>query len=141
MREPESARAKGRGASSAAKQTTPTRQVMVDVAPATSVIPADELPRVRVIKIDVEWQELEVLRSLTPVFSAAGSLAVFVELTPRRAAPNVFEDLLALSELHGFTIFVVQNGYSPERQIPNVLEEPTRLDAIPLKTTDLLLLR
>ena len=125
----------------AAKQTSPTREVTVDVAPATAVIPAEDLARVRVIKIDVEWQELEVLRSLTPVFEAAGSLAVFLELTPRRAAPNVFEELLALSEPYGFTIFVVPNGYSPERQIPDRLEEPARLDAIPAKQTDLLLLR
>jgi FkbM family methyltransferase len=126
----------------AAKSPTPLPQVMVDVAPVTSVVPREELARIRAIKIDVEWHELEVLHSLRPVFEATGSLAVFVEWTPRRAAPpGIFEDLLALCETYGFTIYVVPNGYSVERALPDRLDGPARLDAAPVKQTDLLLLR
>jgi FkbM family methyltransferase len=125
----------------AAKFAPPVRQLMVDVAPVTAVVPPEEYARVRVIKIDVEWQELEVLRSLRPVFEAAGSLAVFVEWTPRRAAPGISEHLLALCEEQGFTLYGVPNGYSPERLFPDRLQEPARLDAIPPKQADLLLLR
>ena len=125
----------------AAKFGTAMREIMVDVAPVTAVVPADEYARVRVIKIDVEWQELEVLRSLRPVFEAADSLAVFVEWTPRRAAPGISEHLLALCEEQGFTLYGVPNGYSPERLFPDRLHEPARLDAIPPKQADLLLLR
>jgi FkbM family methyltransferase len=115
----------------AVKFGTQVRQFMVDVAPVTAVVPPEEYARVRVIKIDVEWQELDVLRSLRPVFEAADSLAVFVEWTPRRAARGISEHLLALCEEQGFTIYGVPNGYSPERLFPDRLHEPARLDAIP----------
>jgi FkbM family methyltransferase len=125
----------------AAKHLTPPREVTVDVGPVTSVVPAQDLARIRVIKIDVEWHELQVLRSLRPVFDAAGDLAVFLEWTPRRAAPGISEDLLALCQAQGFTIYVVPNGYSLERLIPDRLDEPAPLDGLPVKQTDLLLLR
>jgi FkbM family methyltransferase len=125
----------------AAKFAAPVRQFIVDVAPVTAVVPREEYSRIRVIKIDVEWQELEVLRSLRPVFEAADSLAVFVEWTPRRAAPGISEHLLAVCEEQGFTLYGVPNGYAPERLFPDRLHEPERLDAIPPKQADLLLLR
>jgi FkbM family methyltransferase len=125
----------------AAKYQPRPNEVTVDVGPVTSVVPAQDLARIRVIKIDVEWHELQVLRSLRPVFEAAGSLAVFVEWTPRRSAPRGFEDLLVLCQTHGFKIDVVPSGYSVERLIPNRLDEPAPLDGPPVRQTELLLTR
>jgi FkbM family methyltransferase len=125
----------------AAKYQPRPNEVTVEVGPVTSVVPAQQLARIRVIKIDVEWHELQVLRSLVPVFEAADSLAVFVEWTPRRSAPSGFEDLLGLCQAHGFAIHVVPNGYALKRLIPNRLDEPAPLDQPPVRQTELLLVR
>jgi hypothetical protein len=107
-----------------------------------SVVPAADLARVRVIKIDVEWHEIEVLRSLAPLFELGHGLSVFVEFTPHRDAPDAASQFAALCEAHGFTMYRVLSGYSPERLFPPRLEEPTPVGALPEKQRyDLLLLR
>jgi FkbM family methyltransferase len=125
----------------AAKSTTPLREVIVDVGPITSVVPPEDLARVRVIKVDVEWQEVEVLGSLTPVFELGGRLSVFVEWTHRRSAPHLGEHLRHLCAAQGFVLYGLPSGYSLERLFPDRLDQPTPLDAIPLEQSDLLLVR
>jgi FkbM family methyltransferase len=125
----------------AAKSGTPAREVTVEVGPVTSVVPAEELARVRAIKIDVEWHEVEVLRSLTPVFEIGGPLSVFVEWTPRRLAPDAAGYLRSLCEEQGFVLYRLQSGYSLERLFPDHLEEPAPLGVVPDEQSDLLLLR
>jgi FkbM family methyltransferase len=125
----------------AAKSTTPLREVTVDVGPITSVVPPEELVRVRVIKIDVEWQEVEVLRSLTPVFDLGGRLSVFVEWTHRRSAPQLDDYLRHLCAAQGFALYGLPSGYSLERLFPDRLDHPAALDAVPLEQSDLLLVR
>jgi FkbM family methyltransferase len=125
----------------AAKNTTPAREVTVDTGPVTSVVPAEHLERVRVIKIDVEWQEIEVLRSLTPVFDLGRPLSVFVEWTPRRAEPDAADYLRDLCEAQGFTIYRLTSGYSLERLFPDRVEQPMPVDEVPGEQCDLLLRR
>jgi FkbM family methyltransferase len=127
----------------AAKSATPPRETIVDVGPITSVVPPEDLARVGVIKIDVEWHEIEVLRSLAPVFELDHGLSVLVEFTPHRDAPDAASQLAAVCEAHGFTMYRVPSGYSLERLFPERLEEPTSVDeALPgKKKYDLLLLR
>lgn len=125
----------------AAKSTTPLRETMVDAGPVTSVTRPEDFARVRLIKIDVEWHEIEVLRSLAPIFELGHSLAVLVEFTPRRAAPEAPSQFAALCETHGFTVYEVPNGYSLEKLFPVRLEEPRPIEALPGKQCDLLLLR
>jgi FkbM family methyltransferase len=126
----------------AAKDPTPPRETIVDVGPVTSVVPPEDLARVRLIKIDVEWHEIEVLRSLAPVFELGHGLSVLVEFTPHRDAPEAASELIALCEAHGFTRYRVRSGYSLEQLFPRRLEEPTPIEALPeKKKCDLLLLR
>jgi FkbM family methyltransferase len=126
----------------AAKDPTPGRETMVDVGPVTSVVPPEDLARVRVIKIDVEWHEIEVLRSLAPVFELGHGLSVLVEFTPHRDAPDAASQLVALCEAHGFTVYRLRSGYSLELLFPERLEGPTPIEALPeKKRCDLLLLR
>jgi FkbM family methyltransferase len=125
----------------AAKDATPARETIVDVGPVTSVVPPEDLARVRVVKIDVEWHELEVLRSLAPIFELGHGLSVLVEFTPRRAAPDAPTQFAALCEAHGFTLHQVPNGYSLEKLFPGRLEDPSPIEAIPATRCDFLLLR
>jgi FkbM family methyltransferase len=125
----------------AAKSTTPLRETLVDAGPVTSVMRPEDLSRVRVIKIDVEWHELEVLRSLAPIFDLGHALSVLVEFTPRRAAPEAPSQFTALCEQHGFSVYEIANGYSPEKLFPAHLAGPRRIDVLPPKQCDLLLSR
>jgi FkbM family methyltransferase len=125
----------------AAKSTTPLRETMVDAGPVTSVMRSEDLARVRVIKIDVEWHEIEVLRSLVPIFDLGHALSVLVEFTPRRAAPDAPHQFAELCETHGFTVYEVPNGYSLEKLFPGRLEGPRSIEALPGKQCDLLLVR
>ena len=125
----------------AAKSTTPLRETHVDVGPVTSVVPREDFARVRVIKIDVEWHELEVLRSLAPILDLGHELSVLVEFTPRRAAPDAPSQFAALCQAHGFTVYEVLNGYSVEKLFPARLAGPRPIEALPPKQCDLLLVR
>jgi FkbM family methyltransferase len=125
----------------AGKSGVPAREVTVGVAPVASVVPESDLRRVRVIKIDVEWHELEVLRSLEVVFEAADRIAVFVEWTPHKSAPEAPDQFRELCESHGFTMYGLGSGHSLERLFPDGVDEPVGLDDIPAEQTDLLLLR
>jgi FkbM family methyltransferase len=125
----------------AAKDPNPPRETIVDVGPVTSVIPPGDLARVRVIKIDVEWHELEVLRSLAPIFDLGHSLSVLVEFTPHRSAPDAPRQFAELCEANGFTIYEVLNGYSLEKMFPGRLHGPSPITDLPAKRADLLLVR
>lgn len=124
-----------------AAKNSPARETAVEVGPVESVVPAEDLERVRVIKIDVEWQEIEVLRSLTPVFELGGKLSVFVEWSPRRVAPESASWLRDLCLTQGLVVYRLASGYSLDRLFPDRLDEPRQLDDLPGEQTDLLLLR
>ena len=125
----------------AAKDPTPARETIVHVGRVTAVVPPEDLARVAVIKIDVEWHEIEVLRSLAPVFELGRALSVFVEFTPHRDAPDAASQFAAAYEAHGFTPYRLRAGYSLEKLFPGRLEEPVPVEALPGERCDLLLLR
>jgi len=124
-----------------AAKTRPGRTLRVDIGPVTAAVPETDLKRVRVIKIDVEWYELEVLRSLTPVLELDQPLSVLLEWTPHRGAPDAAVHLLDVCRSHGFTVHRLASGYSPERLFPGRLDAPEAVDAIPREQCDLLLTR
>jgi FkbM family methyltransferase len=125
----------------AAKTTPAGRTLRVDVAPVTAAVRHEQLERVRVIKIDVEWHELEVLGSLTPVFELGRPLSVFVEWAARRSAPEAADDLRSLCDAHGFSMYRMKSGYSLERLFPDRIDEPVRVESVPGEQCDLLLTR
>ncbi len=125
----------------AAKGGVPPLEVSVRVVPATAVVPERDLSRIRVIKVDVEWHELEVLRSLRPVFDLGGPLSVFVEWNPRRSAPDAPDELRAFCTTHGFAMHGLGSGHSLERVFPGHVDAAVPLDDVPAQQTDLLLVR
>jgi FkbM family methyltransferase len=124
----------------AAKREAP-KEVAVDIRPVTSLVPQAELERVRAVKIDVEWQELEVLQSLESLLELKLPLAVFLEWTPRRADPHVGEALLEFCTAHGFELNGVRSGYSFEKLFPTRIERPELITSLPDTQADLLLRR
>jgi FkbM family methyltransferase len=116
-------------------------EVTVEVRPVTALVPEEELVRVRALKIDVEWQELEVLRSLEPLFELNQPLAIFLEWTPRRADPDVGDALLDFCRSHGFVLHHIRSGYSLEKLFPSRIEKPLPIKELPDLRADLLLRR
>ena len=57
-------------------------RVPVRMLRLATAVPEEELPRLRLVKIDVEGAEADVLRGLEPVFDAGARPAVIVELHP-----------------------------------------------------------
>jgi FkbM family methyltransferase len=125
----------------AGKSGLPPREISVRVVPATAVVPERDLGRTRVIKVDVEWHELEVLRSLRPVFDLGGPLSLFVEWNPRRSAPDAPGELRAFCTTYGFAMYGLGSGHSLERLFPDHVDAAVRLDDVPAEQTDLLLVR
>jgi FkbM family methyltransferase len=114
--------------------------VAVEVRPVTGAIPASDRRRVRAVKIDVEGGEVDVLRSLAPVFAEAPHLAVFVELNPKWIAGTT-EYVADLCASQGFLAQRIRSGYTLDGLFPDRLSKPEDIAVIPEEHCDLLLTR
>lgn len=116
--------------------------LLVEVRPISECIPQHHHTRIRVIKIDVEGTELEVLRGLTPIFDLGERLAVLVEFNPRWSEdPNAIARLDDLRRTYGFNLQLLSAGYLLETLFPSKLEAPVELAMPPPHECDLLLTR
>ena len=86
------------------------------VVPTWQLLTEEEWRSARLIKIDVEGDELAVLRGMTPILPLLPpDAAVVIEVSPamlerRGARPAALLDLLAQ---HGFSAWTVKNSYRP----------------------------
>jgi FkbM family methyltransferase len=116
--------------------------VTVEVRPVASCVPERDHARIRVIKIDVEGYELEVLRSLGPLFDLGQPLAVFLEFNARWSDDaDATGYLEALCRAQGFKIQDLRSNYSLHGLFPAELEAPEAVSPIPARECDLLLTR
>jgi hypothetical protein len=114
----------------------------VDVRPVGAFVPEGEFARIRLIKVDVEGYEVEVLRSLTPVFDAGAPLAVLLEFTPGWTGdPDATRYVETVCERHRFKLYRLHTGYSPADLFPSHLDPPLEVDSVPDDQCDLLLTR
>jgi len=72
----------------------------VPVRPLTALVPEPELERARLVKIDVEGYEIEVLRGLEAVYERGGRPAIVVEVHPT-IAPDAPEFVVGFCRRHG----------------------------------------
>jgi len=118
------------------------RDVIVDVRPIEEIVSKDDLPRIRLVKIDVEGSELDVLRSLEPVLAAGQPITLLLEFTAgwsddAHAGAYVEE----LCRRHGLARYRLMTGYTLRHFFPSELDEPFEIDSIPHDQCDLLLTR
>jgi FkbM family methyltransferase len=78
----------------------------VEVRTVASLIRADEGPRLRLVKIDVEGHEVAVLRGLMPLFESGVRPAVLVELHAG-VVPDAVALLMRLGARYGLTTYNV----------------------------------
>ena len=113
----------------------------VRVAPVQDCIAEEDIPRVRVVKVDVEGFEIEVLRGLGRILARGSQLALVVEISPEWADENPRAFIEQLCREHGLTPWRVVNEYTVAAYFPAQPEPPFRIASIPDERADLVLTR
>jgi FkbM family methyltransferase len=113
----------------------------VPVVAVDDVLPADSLPRVRVVKIDVEGHEVEVLRGMERLLGVGARIAVFVEVSPQWAGTGVGQALDEVCRSHGLSPYRLSNEYTLEGYFPARIVPPVPVSTIPAERCDLMLIR
>ncbi len=115
--------------------------VEVEICAVDTRVPADELGRVRLIKVDVEGYEVEALRGVERILAAGATISVIVELSPEWSLESPASFIEDLCRRHRLTPYRLVNEYTLDGYFPARLEPPARIDAIPSERCDLLLVR
>jgi FkbM family methyltransferase len=106
---------------------------------AADAVPRELWPRIRAIKIDVEGDELRVVRGLAPLLaSLAPGAAVVVEIAPDRLRERggASSELFDLMVGAGFTAARLRNEYHPSRYARPAIGAPEPIDEPPAEITD-----
>jgi hypothetical protein len=107
----------------------------IDAAPLSSILRREEMQNARLIKVDVEGVEWQVVQGMLPLLnSSRPDLEIIVEIIPECLAQQGKrpEELLSLLLDAGFYPYRLENDYSAVSYLPPYTEtRPTRLrDAI-----------
>lgn len=89
----------------------------VPALPLADILSADEIARARIIKIDVEGAELQVLRGLQPLLSRLRpDVEIVMEITPSLMpdAEHARAEIFATMKASGFSAYVFDNDYGVE---------------------------
>ncbi|WP_372408711.1 FkbM family methyltransferase [Streptomyces luteireticuli] len=132
------------GATTMLKPARHEAEVTVPGLPLAQAVTADELERARLIKIDVEGAESDVLQGLAPLLGRLHpSCEIVVEISPERLATagTSAAELLEPFLQHGLSPYRLINSYMPE-DYPVMLQRrsvPTRLRGPIASQTDVVL--
>lgn len=102
----------------------------VRVATLPELVAPDLLRRSRVIKIDVEGLEQDVLDGLAPRFAdLPHDGAIIMEVSPQRleSVGRTAKDLLELLASWGYIAYLVPNEYNPSFYVHGAAQRPRRL--------------
>lgn len=106
---------------------------------ADSLVSTEDLPRLRLVKLDVEGDELRVLRGLDSLLHLmpVGS-AVLAEIDPEMLAVrgHTADEILQFMVQRDFEPMVIPNDYSPVRYVSTEVIPPNPLKATPRKAVD-----
>lgn len=112
--------------------------------PLHEILSADEIRRCRIVKIDVEGGEFDVVRGIGPVFDALPADAeIVVEVNAARAnSTKDVDELWATFTERGYHAYAMPNAYTTrflrDPSIPRILQ---RLDGPPTAATDVVFSR
>jgi Methyltransferase FkbM domain len=115
----------------------------VTCAPLDELLRGVEPASVTLLKVDVEGDEVAVLRGASRLLSGMRSGgAALVELAPSSAAaPGGESGVLKLMLDHGFTPFVLRNEYSGKRYADHRVTPPAVLEGEPSGWVDVLFVK
>lgn len=112
-----------RGATSVIDSEGSVEAFTVPAAPLGDLLTADEIARTRVVKIDVEGAEPEVLSGLLPLLpDMPADVEIQVEVSPGRIGVrgHTVKDIFSPLESLGFHAYRLDNEYSPFLYPPQV---------------------
>lgn len=112
--------------------------VTVPARPLAQILSDREIERIRVVKIDVEGAEMDVLEGLRPVLSRLRQdVELVVEISAGNAAP-----IFAMFGEAGFNAYALPNLYSYKTYLsPAPIEVPRRLRELPTQHGDVIFSR
>jgi FkbM family methyltransferase len=90
-----------------ARESATQTETAVRVRSIASVVPDDVFPRVRLIKIDVEGSDADVLRGIEPIFESGARPAIIVE-AHNGAIEGLVDVALTLCEKYGLVARQIQ---------------------------------
>jgi len=96
--------------------------VEVQALPLADILSEEEIRLTRIIKIDVEGAELQVLRGLAPLLGRMrADLEVAMEISPSLMpdAEAAREEIFSVMQANGFSAFVFDNDYGVETYLRN----------------------
>jgi len=111
----------------------------VRTLPLPAVLEEDEIKAVRLIKIDVEGHEWEVISGMVSVLeSCRPETEVFVEVNPAAllAQGKTCEDFISMFTLRGFHAYRLINDYEPKSYLRCNRVRPTRLSETSFASTE-----
>jgi FkbM family methyltransferase len=91
--------------------------VEVQALPLAEILTDEEIDKARIIKVDVEGAELQVLRGLAPLLGRMrADLEIAMEISPSLMpdADAAREEIFAVMKANGFSAFVFDNDYGVE---------------------------
>ena len=100
--------------------------VEVQALPLSDILRDDEIRRARIIKIDVEGAELQVLRGLAPLLRRLPqSVEIIMEISPDLMpdAEHAREEIFATMQHQGFSAFVFDNDYGVDTYLHHELRK------------------
>jgi FkbM family methyltransferase len=106
----------------------------VQALPLPEIVREDEMRRARIIKIDVEGAELQVVRGMAPLLDKTrDDLEIVMEVTPSGKADSAHEEIFATMRKSGFFAYRLDNDYGVETYLRNGrFKHPERLEAATL---------
>jgi len=84
----------------------------VPALPLSEILREDEVRRARIVKIDVEGAEPQVLRGLAPLLARfPGDTEIIMEISPDLMPDAARAEIFATMQAHGFCAYVFDNDY------------------------------
>ena len=103
----------------------------IEAAPLSGILEPEEIRLARIIKIDVEGAEWDVVVGMTELLNCCRKdLEIVIEVGPERLARQgkAPTDLLRMFTAAGFNAYRVENDYSPVSYLsPQIAKQPERL--------------
>jgi FkbM family methyltransferase len=125
-------------AEAAVSEEEGSRTALVRVRALSSVISEADVPRLRLVKIDVEGFELEVLRGLAPLFDHGARSVIVVESNPEWTGVAGLSYIADFCRRHGLEVYgLAREPLFSGRGLGKF--EPVQIDSIPREQGELLL--
>lgn len=113
-----------------------SQPIVVPSKPLAALLFDQEIPSIRLIKIDVEGAESRVIEGLAPKLNLLPNDAeIVVEVSAGHIDDSTY--IFNTFHAHGFNAYELENIYNPRYYLyPQPTKNPKRLTAIPSKHTD-----